>query len=543
MKRLLRSALNGIAFLALVVLAGALTAHADESALPHLVRKDGRHALIVDGAPFLILGGQCHNSSAWPATLPKVWSAIETAQANTLEAPIYWEQLEPEQGKFDYSMVDQLLTGAREHKVRLVLLWFGTWKNGSSHYLPMWLKRQPELCPRIIGKDGRRVDSPSPHAPALLAADIRAFRALMRHLKEADPQHTVIMVQVENEPGAWNAIRDYSPAAQKLFTASVPVELLKALGQEGRAGGDWTAAFGKDADEFFQTWSVARFIGQVAAAGKAEYPLPLYVNAALRDPLTQPPAGTYESGGPTDNVLDIWKAAAPAVDVLAPDIYMDDSARYLKVLELYSRPDNALFVPETIGSPTGTRYCYAALARGAIGWSPFGIDSTPRSADAAGAMRAAEAALNPLAINYRVLGPMMREVAQWSLEGRLHAAVEERDEHQQMLALGPWQAAVTFGPPTWGYGRNPKGNPEPVGRVLVAQLGENEFVVTGYLCRVDFKVADAASGAQREFLRVEEGGYAGGVFRPVRIWNGDETDWGLNFGSAPQVLRVQLGTY
>ncbi len=543
MKRPFRSALNGIAFIASVVLTGGLSAQDNESALPHLVRKDGRHALIVDGAPFLMLGAQSHNSSAWPATMPKVWAAIEAAQANTLEVPVYWEQFEPEQGKFDYSMVDQLLMGAREHKVRLVLLWFATWKNGSSHYLPMWMKRQPELCPRIIGKDGRRVDSPSPHAPALLEGDMRAFSALMRHLKEADPQHTVIMVQVENEPGAWNSVRDYSPAAQKLFTVPVPMELLKALGKEGRAGGDWTAVFGRDADEFFHAWSVARFIGQVAAAGKAEYPLPLYCNAALRDPLTQPAASSYESGGPTDNVLDIWKAAAPAVDVLAPDIYMDDSAHYLKVLDLYNRPDNALFVPETAGAPTISRYCYSALARGAIGWSPFGVDSAPRGANAPGAMPAFDAASDILAINYRVLGPMMRELAQLSFEGRLHAAVEEKDQYQQMLSLGRWQAVLTFGPLTFGYGRNPKGNPEPVGRVLIAQLGENEFLITAYLCRVDFKDADAASGAQRDFLRVEEGSYEGGVFRPVRIWNGDQTDWGLNFGSAPQVLRVQLGTY
>jgi|CZKI01.1.fsa_nt_gi hypothetical protein len=532
-----RFARRGAAFAAAAVFAGCLCAQADEPGLPHLVRKDGRHALIVDGAPFLILGAQSNNSSAWPATLPRVWSAIERAQANTLEVPVYWEQLEPERGKFDYSVVDQLLSGAREHRVRLVLLWFGTWKNGSSHYLPMWLKRQPELCPRIIGRDGRRVDSPSPHSPALLEADTRAFSALMRHLREADPRHTVIMVQVENEPGSWNTVRDYSPAAQKLFTSPVPAELLKALGREGRAGGDWAAVFGRDADEFFQAWSVARFIGQVAAAGKAEYPLPLYVNAALRDPLTQPAASTYESGGATDNVLDIWKAAAPAVDVLAPDIYMNDSEHYLKVVDLYSRPDNALFIPETIGSAAGTRFCYAALARGAIGWSPFGIDSPNRNANAAGD------ALDPIAINCRVLNPMMREVAQWAFEGRLHAAVEESDGRQQTLALGRWQAAVAFGPATFGFGRSPKGNPEPVGRVLVAQLGEDEFMVTGYLCRVDFRAADPVSGAQRDFLRVEEGAYEGGVFHPARIWNGDETDWGLNFGSAPQVLRVQLGTY
>ena len=543
MKGSFRSAPRDAVLTTALFVAGGLAARAGDPTLPHLVRKDGRHALVVDGAPFLILGGQSHNSSAWPKTLPVVWSAIETLHANTLEVPVYWEQFEPEPGRFDDSIVDELLAGAREHEVRLVLLWFGTWKNGSSHYLPMWMKRQPEICPRIVGKDGRRVDSPSPHAPALLEADARAFRALMRHLKAADPQHTVIMVQVENEPGAWNAVRDYSPAAQKLFAAPVPAELLEALGKAGRAGGDWTAVFGKDADEFFHAWSVARFIGQVAAAGKAEYPLPLYVNAALRDPLSQPPAGTYESGGPTDNVLDIWKAAAPAVDVLAPDIYMGDSTRYLKVLDLYGRSDNALFVPETGRAPTVSRYFFAALARGAIGWSPFGVDSLVQSATATGAVPVGDAAWEPFAANYRMVGPMMREIAQLGFEDRLYAAVEEKGEHQQTLALGRWRAEVTFGPPTLGYGRSPKGNPEPVGRVLFAQLGESEFLVAGYLCRVDFKVTDAASGAQREFLRVEEGAYDGGAFRPSRIWNGDETDWALNFGSAGQVLRIQLGTY
>ncbi len=522
----------------IAVLALVSRAQAEDASLPHLVHGNGRHMLIVDGAPFLILGGQCHNSSAWPATLPAVWSALERLQANTLEAPVYWEQFEPEQGRFDYSLVDALLAGARQHKVRLVLLWFGTWKNGSQHYLPIWIKRKPELCPRIVGKDGRRVDSPSPHTPGLLAADVRAFAALMRHLKQADPQHTVIMLQVENEPGAWNTVRDYSPAAEKLFAAPVPQELLKAIAKGGR-GGDWSSVFGKDADEFFQAWSVARFIGQVAAAGKAEYPLPLYVNAALRDPLTQPPAGSYESGGPTDNVLAIWKAAAPAVDLLAPDIYMNDAPRYSKVLELYGTPDNALFVPETSRAPAVSRYCYAAFARGAIGWSPFGIDD--REPGAAG--QPADDPLEPFAASYRVLRPMVREVAQWGFEGRLHAAFEEKDRVQQTLPLGRWQAVVTFGPPVFGYGRAPNGNPEPIGRALIAQLGDDEFMVTCHLCRVDFKPADEAQGGSREFLRVEEGVYEGGVFRPARIWNGDETDWGLNFGRAGQVLRVELGSY
>jgi beta-galactosidase GanA len=516
---------------------GDARAQTDNDPLPHLVTRDGRHALIVDGAPFLILGAQCHNSSAWPAILPKVWPAIESLHANTLEIPVYWEQFEPEPGRYDTSIIDAIVQQARERNVRLVLLWFGTWKNGSSHYLPLWMKSQPEKCQRIIGKDGRRVDSPSPHSPAALDADRRAFSAFMRHLKSVDARGTVIMVQVENEPGSWNTIRDYSPEAQRLFDTPVPAELLKAMGPNAPAGGNWPEVFGANADEYFHAWSVARFIDQVAAAGKAEYPLPMYVNAALRDPLTPGPAGTYESGGPTDNVLWIWKAAAPAIDLLAPDIYQPDSARYLKVLELYRRPDNALFVPETMGGAEQARMCFAALGHGAIGWSPFGLDFSISAEQPIGASRLTEESLAPVALNYRILQPVMREVARLNFEGSLQAVAERPGELTQTMDFGNWQAVVTYGVARNG---NARGNPEPIGRALVAKLGENQFLVTGAFCRVDFR---AASGGQRDFVRVEEGGYEGGAFRPARIWNGDETDWGLDFRSAPQVLHVLLGTY
>lgn len=508
-------------------------------AIPHLVTQNGRHALIVDGAPFLMLGGQCHNSSAWPATLPGVWAEIERMHANTLEAPVYWEQFEPEPGQFDYTNVDLLLTQARERHVRLVLLWFGTWKNGSSHYLPLWMKADPEKYPRIIGKNGERVDSPSPHAPELLAADVRAFRALMKHLKSADPQHTVLMVQVENEPGSWGSVRDYSPRAEQLFAGPVPAELLAKLGLAAHAGEGWARVFGADADEYFQAWSVAHFIGQVAAAGKAEYPLPLYVNVALRDPLSPPPATNYESGGATDNVLDLWKVAAPAIDVLAPDIYLPDAPRHLKVLELYGRADNPLLVPETIGSPAVSRFAVEAFARGAIGWAPFGIDRGERwNPPSAG-----EPLPDPVPAMYAAIGSSMREIARLGYEGKLHAAVEESGAAAKTVALGGWEAAVKFGPPAFGFGREPKPNSEPVGRVLIGELAPDEFLVTGYLARIDFTPVGAAAGARRDFLRVEEGTFDGGQFHPVRIWNGDETDWGLNFGARPVVLRVQLGTY
>ena len=506
--------------------------------MPEIVKNDGRFALFVDGAPFLILGAQCHNSSAWPAMLPKVWPAIDYLHANTLEIPIYWEQFEPEPGRYDPSIVDLIIKQARERRIRLVLLWFATWKNGSSHYIPLWAKAQPDKFPLMIGKNGESVDSPSPHSPTALQADLSAFRAFMRHLKQVDAERTVIMVQVENEPGTWGSVRDFSPAAAKLFDETVPAELLAALGTNAPAGANWTAAFGADADEYFHAWSVAHFVGQVAAAGKKEYPLPMYANAALRDPLTPGPASTYESGGPTDNVLGIWKAAAPALDVLAPDIYQHESARYRKALELYARPDNALLVPET-GGPAGyPRLCFAALGLGAIGWAPFGLDYTSYSTEPQGAPRMSDEALAPIALNYKMLEPMMREVARLNFEGKLQAIAEEPGQARQTMDFGGWKAVVTFG--AGGRNNSTRGNDTPVGRALIAQLGESDFLVAGVYGKIDFT---SSTGRKRSFRRVEEGGYEGGVFKPIRIWNGDETDYGLSFFSAPQILRVALSTY
>lgn len=493
-----------------------------------------------------MLGAQINNSSSWPAVLPKVWPAIDYLHANTVEAPIYWEQFEPQPGRFDYTVLGALLAQARDHGVHLVLLWFGTWKNGSGHYMPQWMKRSPERFPRMIGSKGRPIDSPSPYAEAALEADRNAFAALMRYLKTVDGQRTVLMVQVENEAGTWGTVRDYSPAAQKLFEEAVPDELLSALALKATAPPrNWQEVFGDDAEEFFHAWSVGRYVGRVAEAGKAVYPLPLYANAALRDPLNPGRPPRYESGGPTDNVIAIWKAAAPALDFLAPDIYMSDSARYLKVLELYDRPDNPLFVPENGNSAGYARYFFAALAHRAIGFSPFGIDYTGYSNFPLGATRLDEEALAPFALNYRLVGPMDREIAELTFEGKLQATVEETGKPSHALEFASWTAVVSYGLAQFGPGDHPPGNPTPVGRALVAELGQDEFLVAGFFCRVDFQARDAQTQTmkQTQFLRVEEGEYGDGAFRPQRVWNGDQTDWGLNFTSVPQVLRVSLGTF
>ena len=522
-------------------------ASANAHPIPTIIQKDGRFALLVDGQPYLMLGVQANNSSAWPAYLGKVWPAAETLHANTVELPIYWEQLEPTPGHYDFSVVDLILKQAREHRVHLVLLWFGTWKNGSSHYVPQWMKLDQQRNPFLVNKDGKTVDSPSTFAPARLEADKAAFRALMRHLKQADAQRTVLMVQVENEAGVWGGVRDYSPAAQQAFAAQVPAALVTGLGKQP---GTWQQVFGDDADETFQAWFIATYIEQVAAAGKAEYPLPLYVNAALRDPFHPGHAPSYESGAPTDNNIELYKIAAPSLSLIAPDIYIPDYAKYMRVIELYKRNNNPLLIPETGNSAVYAHYVYAAIGQGAIGFAPFGLDLSRYSNQTEGPEAMEANALTPFARQYELLAPIARLLAEGNLEGKVRGASEDPSVHTQTLDFARWQAQLSYGMPSFGNWMQPKGNTPADGGAVILELGSDEFLVAGHHVRVDFKPAPAASttepsGKKRLFLVVEEGAYdAEGKWQMTRIWNGDQTDYGLNLKADENVLlKVKLTTY
>src|SRR5437660_6659282 len=170
--------------------------------------KRGRYALMCDGRPVLILGGQIHNSSAWPIELPQVWESMAALRANTVEAPVYWEQLEPQEGRFDFTNVDEIVKGARSHNLRVVLLWFGTWKNGNMHYVPAWVKTDTNRFPRVVRPEGEPIDVLSPISRNTLEADKTAFVTLMRHLKQIDNEpHTVLLIQVENESGNIVSVR------------------------------------------------------------------------------------------------------------------------------------------------------------------------------------------------------------------------------------------------------------------------------------------------------------------------------------------------
>ncbi|HLU06259.1 MAG TPA: DUF5597 domain-containing protein [Woeseiaceae bacterium] len=540
----------------LVILACTRMANGQAAPVPEIVERDGRFALMVDGAPFLILGAQTNNSSNYPAMLPKVWPAVEKMRANTLVIPIAWEQVEPREGHFDFSFVDVLVEEARDRELRLVLLWFGTWKNNGPNYTPEWVKLENRRFPRVIKANGDTLNSLSPHFRSTLEADKKAFVQLMRHLKAMDKRRTVIMVQVQNEVGTYGSPRDYSEAAEALFREDVPTELLRDL---GKRAGNWRSVFGEDADEYFHAWHIARYCDELAEAGKGEYPLPMYVNVALRHPVNPGKAGDYASGGPTDNVILVWKSAAPHIDMISPDIYFRDHRTVTRVMDLYRRADNPLYISEIGNDQPYARYFFSMLGRQGIGFAPFGTDYSDYSNYPLGAERMDEDTLVHFARAYGLFAPMAREWAKLSFENRVWGvsepidtdtvqdiwhppSTEEPAEPVQSLDLGDWVAEVSYGRPMFGP-QPPTGNNPSAGGVVIAELGVNEYLVTGFQARVSFSPSMELEGRKMIFARVEEGHFEQGRWVFERVWNGDQTDWGLNFSGNPHVLKVRLATY
>ena len=524
----------------IALLLSSIVSAAQAAEMPGIIEKDGRQTLIVEGKPFLILGGQIHNSSGWPSELPQVWDSLAKLHANTIEAPVYWEQLESQQGHFDFTNVDQILQGARAHNLHVIFLWFGTWKNGNNHYTPAWVKGDTKRFPRTIRPDGEPIDVLSPLSRNTLEADKAAFTALMRHLREADSeQHTVLMVQVENESGNIGAVRDFSPEANRLFVGPVPNDLLSA---EHKQPGSWSQVFGSDADEMFQVYYQAKYINEIAAAGKKELPIPFYINVWVSYPIAElpqrqipMPGVQYPSGGAVQKFVGTWKALAPSIDVIGPDIYSDDFSFVRELVHTYHRPDNPLWIPETGRSDSFSKYLFYALGNGAIGFSPFGVDGS-------GWNITGDAPWKAHAHNFELLAPMAREVAQWEFDGKLKTAVEEAGHTEQQLDFGKWQADIAFGFPQ-PDGRSAPGTHDAHGTALIAQLGPDEFLVTGTDASVSFHLMGKQPWIHSEIVTAEQGYFEDGTWKPVRLWNGDETDRGVSFHQDLSVVRVKMETF
>ncbi|MEZ5997604.1 MAG: DUF5597 domain-containing protein [Hyphomonas sp.] len=506
----------------LASLALAAMAHAE---LPRFVEKDGVQQLHVDGAPFLILGGELGNSSASSRDyLAPYWERFGALGMNTVLAPVSWELIEPEQGSFDFSSVDWLVEDARAHDMRLVILWFGSWKNSMSSYAPDWVKRNPKRYSRVPGPDGHGQEILSAFDTDTLAADSKAFRMLMKHIAEIDgDRHTVIMVQVENEIGMLPMPREQTKAADKAWKGEVPTALITYLaahrsrltpelsalwGANGfRTKGTWADVFGDTpaGEEVFTAWHYAQFANAVAAAGKAELDLPMYVNAALGRPGKQP--GEYPSGGPVPHLLDIWKAGAPAIEMRSPDIYFNN---YTAIIPRYGRPGNPLFIPEANQAGRAEAPADALLAigaYGAIGYSPFSIDGIGGEGQA----RLGEA--------YHFLATLAPEILAAvrppaDYDGNLDAS-------PQSVTLGGYTFTVTFGSP---WVPDDRETPAAYG-ALILQTGAEDYTILGRGVTITFKPSGKGP-AVAGIDRADEMTLVDGQWVPGRCLNGDQTHQG-----------------
>ena len=521
----------------------------------------------VNNKPFFSLGGQARNSSGYnDAESERAFQAIKAVHGNTLEIPVYWEQVEPVEGHFDFASVDALIARARKVDVKLVLLWFATWKNGNMSYVPAWVKTQPERFKRVVTPTGNAIWVLSSHCKATLDADLRAFTALCTHLKAVDNDRTVIALQIENEPGILGSDRDYGPEAQATFERAVPDDLVEKMQAKGSGrlyelwqaaggapGGTWAELFGWDGGEVMTAWSIATYIDKIAAAGKAIYDIPMYINVWLGEGGWAAAGETYPSGGAVGKTLDVYKWCAPHIDLIAPDIYVGDSRGYETECAIYARDDNPLFVPESAPRGSNAWLLFRAIGDyGAIGYHHF---ATEQVLEEDGITVRPEARM--LVDSFRCVAAIAPVLLKYRGTGRVHAVVQEENLRDQRLDLDGYVGLVEFGgrrPTDWRHNVAEPLPDDERARGLIIQAGPHEFYLTGANFRLHLRPKQPPETRRdmafsRDFQRthltqyvsIEEGHFDDdGVFVADRRRNGDELCHGVWVQPDVGVVRVVM---
>ena len=538
---------------------------------PHLEKRGGVTQLIVQEKPWLVLGCELGNSTSSSREYMKsVWPKLKDSGVNTVLAVVSWEQTEPIEGQFDFTVVDNLVSDARKHNMKLALLWFGSWKNGITSYTPTWVKKDSKRFPLAQTPEGKPLPILTTLGAETCEADAKAFAAMMRHLKETDAvKQTVVMVQMENEVGLHGHPRDYCPLAEAAYQGQVPQALTewlkshketllpetsKAWEQNGsKTEGTWEEVFGKNdrTAELFMAWHYASYMERITAAGKKEYDLPVFVNAWIVQPEDTRP-GNYPSGGPQAQNHDIWRAAAPHIDILSPDIYLND---FPTLLQLYSRSGNPVFIPESRSGQNGAaNAAYAIGAMGAIGYSPFGFE---RNCD-----DKSNASFCQL---YKKMGCVADTILAAQAEGRIGAAWLKGSEPMKVkdtITISDVRIVcelISSGMRNGGAPQLTGGTYEPDAMGYAIAIRQKEgYLFLGSNVRITFLPADGEGYVG--LAKVTEGDFdRQGRWHEGRWLNGDEiqlrydllyavdegfSGQGLNFGRPdPAFLKVELFRY
>lgn len=519
------------------------------SEIPRLQKKGQATQLIVGNQPFLILGGELHNSSTSGFEYMRpIWKRMSEAGLNTVLAAVSWEQIEPVEGQFDFALVDSMVLGARKENLKLILLWFGSWKNGRSTYVPEWVKKNQEKFPLAVGENGKKLIILSTFSKEVCDADTRAFASLMKHIREIDgKEHTVIMVQVENEMGILWTKRDFSDVANAAFNGMVPSVLMNYFRENKEAlhpgvlevwekngsktKGTWEEVFGKGElfenwkdlsylpEELFMAWNYAVYVGKIAAAGKAEYPLPMFINAHIKQPGNKGDVpGCYPSGGPTPQVIDVWRAAASAIDFLSPDIYNIDEFRY--ECDQYVLSGNPLFIPETTKGPAGAARAFFTFGKyHAMGYSPFGIDGLD-----AGINKDETAVFKDA---YQTINQLAHLINEYQGTSNMTGLLVDEKNYLDTVNLGGFQIIGSLVKSSNNI--RPDNNNSTLitderhaGGAMVICTAPGEYIIAGRGIRFDFSSTTKGADQNTSFLYIEEGSFKNGKWEPLRRLNGDE---------------------
>jgi hypothetical protein len=523
----------------------------------YLDKSGGSAKMMVDGKPFLIMGGELHNSTGSDMTaLPQVFKEMKAMNLNTVLTYAYWEHIEPVEGQFNFDLVDAAINAAKNEEIKLIMVWFGSWKSTASTYAPAWIKTNPKRFPRYALENGNTLEILSPFFEENMKADMKAYKALVQHIKEVDTQNTVIMMQVENEPGCFENYRDYTSQGQKAWEAQMPNEMVNYLKQnEGnlypelekvwaangkKTKGTWEEILGKSSaegdykyypQELFMAYYYSKYINYIAAEGKKVLDLPTFCNGWLYNN-----RGFYPHGTVNPHVLDAYRAAGSAMDFYSPNVYTID---YDELFSKYTLANNTLFVPESMLSPAGALYSIGAY--NSLGFAPFGIDgSGPKKED-----NAVNLAL--LKQINKTLDNMAGIITASYHTEKMNAVYINQSQKKDVVSMGDYIITATtsnergfnleFGKSLDQVGKNnipgvadeKQAAPAPFGTVpkglassIIIQSDTDEFYFIGYGVRLNFELKEAIKLEHLGFLSIDEGDFVNEKFILKKRWNGDE---------------------